>query len=164
MRRVQAQICIYLLILTTAFNCYAFTFHPQKKALDSEYRNRYELYYLSDGSVKDSRVINWRDVEWEKVVKITVNMAGHKYTITDKNKSGFKGFMNFRWGGEAAIIRNGRIIGRVPINIWTIGWTDGRTCYLEDIDFRTCRLIKHYTMPLKALKSHIHPRLKIRMH
>lgn len=126
--------------------------------LDSEYRDRWEEFYLTNGTVEDSRLKNWREVAWSKVIQITVHMVGHAYTVNCKHP-GFKAFMNFRWGGFGFMLdASGRKKDtREPINIWTIGWTDGKNCFLKDIDALTGKFIKDYIMPLSQLSGHIHP-------
>lgn len=131
----------------------------KKLHLDNEYRNRWEEFELEDGTIEDSRNINWRNVEWNKVISITVFMAGKVHKI--EKKKGHKGFMNFRWGGREAQFENGEYSGHKTINIWTIGWTDGKECYLKDIDFYTGEVGKQYKTPLKEFKNHIHPLLNL---
>lgn len=133
----------------------------QKLHLDSEYRRRWEEYYLADGKILNSCLINWRQVEWEKVVKLVASIEGQRHEITPAEKTDFKFFMRFRWGGQKAQFdSNGKYKGHKKINIWTIGWTDGEKCYLRDIDFYTGNLIKEYETPLAQFKQHIHPRVK----
>jgi hypothetical protein len=125
--------------------------------LDSEYRNRWIEFYLADGTVEDSRLKNWRHVAWRQVVSITAYLQGHSYSV-DCEGLGFKTFMNFRWGGqEARYDELGRYTGIKPIGIWTIGWTDGKDCFLKDIDFYTGQFIKDYKTPLSQFKTHLHP-------
>ena len=127
------------------------------KHLDSEYRDRWEEFYLANGTVEDSRLKNWRDMAWEQVTQITVHMVGCTHTVNCKDPR-FKAFMNFRWGGqEAKYDRSGKYIGHKQIKIWTIGWTNGVDCYLKDICFYTGELIKEYISPLFEFKNHIHP-------
>lgn len=129
--------------------------------LDSEYRRRWQEYHLSDGRVFDSRVKNWREVKWEKMEKIVTNIEGNEYSIDNKNKKNFKCFMCFRWGGQEAVFKEtGEYEKHIPINIWTVGWTDGEKHYLTDIDFYTGKIIKKYTAPFKEFKNHIHPRIE----
>ena len=133
-----------------------------KLHLDSIYRNRWEEFGLADGTVEDSRIKNWREVAWDQVIWITVFMNGHVHTINYQT-SGFRAFMNFRWGGSEIVFdKSGNGI-RKPIDIWTIGWTDGQKCYLKDIDFQTGKMIKTYTAPLSQFKAHIHPVVKSRI-
>jgi hypothetical protein len=128
--------------------------------LDSEYRDRWEEFYLSDGRVEDSRLKNWREVEWEKVKKIAVHLRDKTHIFTDQ-QPGFKFFMNFRCGGrEARHDEKGKFMGFKPINTWVVGWTDGKACFLTEMDFKGGHVIKRFTMPLGELQNHIHPRLK----
>lgn len=128
--------------------------------LDSEYRDRWEKFYLANGTVEDSRLKNWREVDWRNVIQISVHILNRVHTVDCKGL-GFKTFMNFRWGGmEARYDRSGKYIGHRPINIWTIGWTDGVNCFLKDIDFYTGNLIKNYVAPLEQFKNHLHPAIR----
>jgi len=131
--------------------------------LDSEYRDRWEEFYLANGTVEDSRLKNWREVDWRNVIQISVHILNNVHTVNCKGP-GFKTFMNFRWGGmEARYDRSGKYIGHRPINIWTIGWTNGEDCFLKDIDFYTGQCIKEYAAPLSQFKEHLHPLVKNRV-
>lgn len=131
------------------------------KHLDSEYRNRYEEFFLDDGTVLDSREINWRDVEWNRVRRILVRMNEHDYEFLAKDKPNFKGFMNFRWGGSIAQYdADNNYIGRKDVKVWTIGWTDGEKHYLTDIDFHSGEKIKEYEAPYAEFTNHVHPLIK----
>jgi len=132
-----------------------------KYHLDSEYRRRWEEYHLADGKVLNSYNINWRQVEWEKVIKLVASIEVQRYEITLAEKTNFKFFMRFRWGGqEAQFDKQGHFSGYKPINIWTVGWSDGINCYLRDINFYDGKFIKEYQAPLTNFKQHIHPRIK----
>ena len=128
--------------------------------LDSEYRRRWQEYHTADGKVFDSRIVNWRQVEWEKVVKVDTYMNSKKHSVSCQDPR-FKYFMCFRWGGQKPVYKNGVYEKHEPIKIWTTGWTDGNTCYLKDVDFFTGDLIKNYVAPLETFKGHIHPRIKL---
>lgn len=132
------------------------------KHLDSLYRKRYQLYQIDEKTIFDSRNINWRDVPWEKINKITTYM-NNKIYITEKPKdSNFKCFMCFRWAGREAIYKEDKTFSHhAPINIWTIGYTDGIKCFLSDIDFFTGNKIKEYILSLNDIRAHIHPRINI---
>ena len=126
-----------------------------EKHLDSEYKRHWEEFTLDDGQVLDSRQINWRDVEWDRVVKIVVKIKGKVHEFDFTKEEGFVGYMNLRWAGR-------EWINNIPrkINIWTIGWTDGVTCFLNDIQFKTGEFLKQYTMSVKELHRHVHPAIK----
>jgi len=128
--------------------------------LDSEYRNRWEEFYLSDGTIEDSRQKNWREVHWASVEKIVVHIKDKTHEVKNDGKD-FKGFLNFRWGGQEAVYAEDKTyIGHKPIKIWTVGWTNGNVCFLTDIDFFTGEVMKHYTAPLEQFKNHLHPDIK----
>ncbi len=129
--------------------------------LDSEYRDRWEEFYLKDGTMEDSRLKNWRDVAWNDVVKIVIHTKDCIHVVNNIG-SGFKAFMNFRWGGMEAIFDDkGKYIEHRPVKIWTVGWTDGEKCFLKDIDFYTGELIKNYVTSLDQFKAHLHPDVRM---
>jgi len=122
--------------------------------LDSEYRCHWQDYYLADGRVFDSRYVNWRQVEWEKVVSISTHIKGKTHKV-DCKQPNFLFFLCFRWGGitwEASI--------KVPIHLWTVGYSDGTNAFLIDIEFHSGDVVKKYVLPLSAIKRHIHPRVQ----
>jgi len=131
----------------------------KKLHLDSEYRRRWQEYHTADGKVFDSRIVNWRNVEWEKVIQIDTYMNSHKHSV-NCNDPRFRFFMCFRWGGQEPIYKHGIYEKHRKVKIWTIGWTDGIECYLKDICFYTGKFIKDYVAPLQEFKMHIHPRIK----
>ena len=127
-----------------------------EKHLDSMYRNRYEEFFLDDGTKLDSREINWRDVEWNRVRRILVRMNGNTYEFMD-TKPNFKGFMNFRWGGSIAQYNEKKeYIGHKDVKVWTIGWTDGEKHYLTDIDFHSGEKLRTYDAPYEEFINHVH--------
>lgn len=127
--------------------------------LDSEYRRRWQEYHTADGRVYDSRKINWRHVEWEKVVKIVTFMNRKKHVVKCSDPR-FQFFMCFRWGGVKPVYKHGEYVGHGQIKLWTIGWSDGKKVYLKDIDFYTGNLEKEYESDLKQFRNHIHPRVQ----
>ena len=134
----------------------------RKLHLDSEYRRRWELFELEDGTIEDSRLKNWRDVEWDKVVRITANVHGETYEVVKKGKKGFKGFMNFRTFGKIAQYdENKKYIGHKTAQEWLIGWTNGKKCFMKVIDFYTGNLVGEIEIPIEQVKGHIHPKLKL---
>lgn len=119
------------------------------------------LYVMDDGTIHDSRLINWRDIPWSRVIEIEVRILGKGYRFGAEHP-GFRGFMNFRWGGKQATYDDaGRYTGHRDIHLWTVGWTDGTTCQLTDLDFFTGDQVRTYAMPLAELRGHIHPDLKL---
>lgn len=132
----------------------------EKLHLDSEYRDRWVEFRMEDGTIEDSRLKNWRHVAWSKVTGLSVHICGNVHDMDDQS-SGFRAFMNFRWGGQEALFNDaGKYTGHRPIKIWTIGWTDGFFCYLKDIDFYTGKFTKGYKAPLWQFSKHVHPDVK----
>jgi hypothetical protein len=123
--------------------------------LDSEYRKKFQLYHLATGEIADSRKVNWRQVEWEKVIQIDTKIRNNINVVFCKDKPNFKFFLNFRWAGREALGNK----KYKEIRIWTVGWSDGKMCYLEDYDFKMGYKIKSYVDPLSNYKGHIHPRI-----
>ncbi|OEU67545.1 MAG: hypothetical protein BA863_12335 [Desulfovibrio sp. S3730MH75] len=134
----------------------------KKLHLDSEYRDRWIEFHLADGTIEDSRLRNWRQVNWSQVIRIVAHLRKHTHIVKSTDPR-FLTFMNFRWGGQEAMYGAGEYIGHRQIKIWTIGWTDGVQCFLKDIDFKTGQLIKDYTAPLSLFPGHIHPDIKDRI-
>lgn len=135
----------------------------EKLHLDSVYRNRWEEFYLANGTVEDSRIKNWRQVAWDQVVRIVVHIKSHVYEI-DCKALGFRAFMNFRWGGYGSLVTDqGKVLPRRDIDIWTVGWTDGKYCFLRDIDVHTGEHIKNYVAPLSQFIIHLHPAVRERI-
>lgn len=131
--------------------------------LDSEYKRRWQEFHMADGTILDSRQINWRNVEWEKVVKLTVNMEGQYYEVGMEGKAGFVCFINFRCGGQEIIRKPDGKEERRRIHTWVIGWTNGNECFLQEIDFYRGGLVRRYVDNVKNLKSHIHPRCRAQL-
>lgn len=115
------------------------------KHLDNEYRRRWELYTTPD-QVYDSRKINWRDIHWDEVTKIGASVEGHEYTV-DNTGLGFQSFIRWRWGGF-------HFNGKIPINVWCIGWTDGVTCFMKEIEFKDGSM-KRKEYPFNEFKKHL---------
>lgn len=118
--------------------------------LHSEFRDRWITFHLADGTVRDSREINWRRVEWERVVKLEVNIRGHRHTVTAAHP-GFAFFLNFKVC---------RVEGSTRRTWWVVGWADGRLAHLRAIDFKTGEEAARYTQPIETLAAHIHPRVQ----
>jgi hypothetical protein len=130
-------------------------------ALDNEYRDRWEEYHLVDGTFRDSRKTYWRDVEWEKVVRLVAHLRGNVFEVTAEGKPGFITMIRFRSiarvGGQDHFAKYS---GHAKTETWELGWTDGQKCYLKAIDFKRGALIREHTEPLKNHMAHIHPRVK----
>jgi len=116
--------------------------------LHSEFRDRYILFHMADGTTLDSRLINWRRVDWPCVVKLDARLRG-RTTVVDCNHLGFKFFLNFKVN---------RIEGPTSFVHWVIGWTDGEIAHLTAINFKTGKVAATYTQPLSHMEGHIHPR------
>jgi hypothetical protein len=121
--------------------------------LHSELRDRYILFHLADGSVRDSRVINWRRVEWEQVVKIVAHVRAHDHVV-DCSGPGFKFFLNYK---TVQVCRVGDQTRQKLF--WEIGWTDGERAFLQRIDYKTGTAEKHIEA-LSSIPGHIHPRVQ----
>jgi len=118
---------------------------PTAKHLDSEYRRRWELYTTPE-QVYDSREVNWHDIPWNDVIKLQASVEGHEYTV-DNTGPDFQSFIRWRWGG----FHNN---GAIPINVWCIGWTDGVTCFMKEIEFKDGSM-KEVEYPFEQFKKHL---------
>ena len=133
-----------------------------ERHLDNEYRNHYQRFYTASGKWWDSRVTNWREIDWENVIKIEVYIKGnrHVFRITDLPK--VLGFLNFRWGGVHKVYDRANLKWEaLPIRVWTVGYILPKNrCLLTDIDFHTGKIVKEgYKGKVKTFKAHVHPRL-----
>jgi len=124
-----------------------------KLHLDSEYRDRYQEYIMADGREFDSRIVNWRSLQWEKVIAIKTFVKDKIY-ITHCKHNNFKFFVVYRCGGQ-------KIVGNRPKKIkeWSVGWSDGENAFMTDIDFKTGEILRQSIVPVKSIVSHIHPRV-----
>lgn len=123
-------------------------------SLDNIYRNRYQKYMLSNGKVYDSREVNWRLIEWDRVVGITTVINGKKYLAHCKHPD-FKFFVIYRWGGQEW--KEGK---PVPVREWSVGWSDGKQAFMTDIDFKTGEKKREVVVPIETIQRHIHPRVE----
>jgi len=115
--------------------------------LDNEYRRRWELYYTPD-KVYDSREVNWKDIPRDKVYNIEAYIEGQVYAV-DNYSPGFMSFIRWRFGGQEWI---DGILHK--INIWCVGWTDGVTCFMKEIQFKDGSMTeKEY--PYEDFKKHL---------
>jgi len=137
--------------------------------LDRIYRNHRILFILNDGTIEDSRLKNWREVEWERVQKIVVSIKGTDHVV-EPHPRNHKFFLCFRQvidgpmtddAGKAVYDRSEgqRQLIRKKRHLWTVGVTDGLICFLVDIDFHSGRKVNQYIRPLKDIRGHIHPRI-----
>jgi len=115
--------------------------------LDNIYKNRWQEYYLADGRKFDSREIYWRVLPWNQVVQIITYIRDKKY-LTHSKHPDFKFFVIYRWAG---------IDARKEINEWAVGWSNGKNCFMTDIDFKTGKIVRQYVVPVNKVKGHIHP-------
>ena len=125
-------------------NCNSASNTPTVKHLDSEYRRRYELY-TTPSKVYDSRLINWRDIPWDEVTKLEASVKGHHYEV--EPGAGFKGFIRWRFGG----FKNN---GKIPIRVWCVGWHDGKTCFMKEIEFKDGSM-KETEYPFGRFRKHL---------
>ncbi len=132
----------------------AFTYH-----LDDIYRNRWITYHFADGTVEDSRRKHWRQTEWERVVKLDMNIRGHTYAVMAG--PGHRGFITFRTKGFDWAM-SPKLGKRTPkeTQTWVIGYLDDTYAHLTEVDFKTGKLLGHPKEPIANVESHIHPRLK----
>ena len=130
-------------------------------ALDTEYHLRWVEFHMADGTVLDSRHINWRHVMWDRVVKLVVSIRDHRTEVHCMHP-GFKCFLNFR---KVSLVRRMREDGKgyhdpEEFLVWTIGWTDGQVCHLVDVSIHTGFVVKKYVKKLDDILGHVHPRCR----
>lgn len=117
------------------------------KSLDSEYRRRWELY-ITPSKVYDSREINWKDIPRDKIYKIESHVEGKVYVV-DNLSPNFMSFIRWRFGGHEWI--DGV---KQKIDVWCIGFTDGETCFMKEIQFKDGSM-KEAEYPLERFKNHL---------
>lgn len=122
--------------------------------LHSEFRQRHLLFYLVDGQVRDSRVINWRRVEWERVVKIEMRIRNHVHVVTCCHPL-FQFFVHYK-----ATEHHSTPTRSWRDDYWLIGWCDGRLCHMKEVAFKTGDLRREFVQPVEQIASHIHPRVQ----
>ena len=128
------------------------------KHLDSEYRRRYEEYVMEDGTVLDSRDVNWRNVKgWNNLKEINMSVNKNNYSV-NKNHLNFKHFMRFRNGGILKTWNEKKQqFDSNIIHEWCIGWTDGVKVYMDVVDFFTGKRIGKDVRNYNDCLKHIHP-------
>ena len=127
---------------------------------DEEYFNRFILFHLNDGRIISSREINFHGIELKKIKMMELNIRGRSYRIRKEDlPDSFVEFIHHRTKGTAFIYN--KEVGlsiREEFNSWSIGWTDGKTEFLIEIDFQTGLIIRKYEQPLTDKStSHLHP-------
>ena len=134
------------------------------KATDEEYFNRFILFHLTDGRVISSREINFHGIELKKIKMMELNIRGRSYRIRKEDlPDSFIEFIHHRTKGTTfAISQESGLSLPEEFNSWSIGWTDGKTEFLAEIDFQTGLMIRKYEQPLtdKSI-SHLHPQSMI---
>lgn len=129
--------------------------------LDSEYRRRWEEYVMKDGTIFNSKDINWRDVKnWNNLKEIKAHLKGNNYVITS-DKPNFKHFVRLRNGG---IVKTWNEIKQQfdsnVIHEWCLGWTDGEKVYFDVIDFFTGNKVNEEVRLYTDCLNHMHPEVK----
>lgn len=117
---------------------------PTVKSLDSEYRRRWEIWTTS-AIVYDSREINWRNIPWEKVLKVEIFVEGQHYTVEPGEN--FVGFIRWRWIGY-------QTNKNLPIDIWCVGWHDGINCFMLEVQFKDGSM-EEKIYPFEQFKNHL---------
>lgn len=120
---------------------------PIVRHLDSCYRRRWELYYTPD-KVYDSCEINWKDIPRNKVYNIEAYVEGQVYVV-DNYSPDFVSFIKWRFAGQEWI--DGVLH---KINAWCIGYHDGKTCFMKEIQFKDGSM-EEKEYPLKEFKKHL---------
>lgn len=130
--------------------------------LDNIYNNKFIEFHMADGTIYNSRDINWRHVMWDQVVKLVVSIRGYETVVSMDNKTDFKTFLNFRTVSRInKPDRDGAFGVTEDVHKWTIGWTDGKKCFLDEISFHTGQVIRRYYKELDNFAlGHIHPRCR----
>ncbi len=127
--------------------------------LDNIYNRRWQKFHLADGSYKDSRELHWRQVAWENVVKLEVQVRDYLHEVLPG--PAHKGFITYRTSGiEWVDGEPGK--KRIPrgARSWYIGWLNETHAHVKQIDFQTGFVKTEEVIPIERVEAHIHPRLK----
>ena len=129
--------------------------------LDYMYNGKHVEYELDDGQTFTSNETPWRDLPWNRVVKITVVIRQKRY-VFERGTS--EGFLNVRYGGRDKewFERDGELAWRwKQIHTWVIGLIKDGMVELTEIDFKTGDILRKAVEPVSTFKKHIHPDLGI---
>ncbi len=131
-------------------------------ALDNIYNNKFVEFHMANGTILNSRDINWRHVMWDQVVKLVISIRGIRHEVNCVNKTDFKCFLNFRTMSNINTPGpDGKYGPTERIHRWIIGWTDGKKCYLDEVCFHTGQLLRRYYKDLDdGVLGHVHPRCR----
>lgn len=132
-------------------------------ATDEIYRNRSLNFHFSDGTSVSSRDANWHQVNLSKVEMLELTIRSKTYRIRKSDlPESFVEFVHFRSRGNRFVISNNNLSVPEEYNSWSIGWTDGATEFMCEVDFQTGDIIENYDRPLsKERHTHFHPQSKI---
>lgn len=135
------------------------------KPLDTGFKFKHIEFHTLDGKKVKSKEKHFHDVKLDDIVAIEVHLKYSTHRLDVSNlPSTFVEFVHFRSGGVTTRFFENGSFESVPINTWTIGWTDGTTEYLTEYDFKTGELLRSYTTPRDEVSSptHFHPQSKTR--
>ena len=113
---------------------------------DDEYRARYKIFELADGTYYDSREIYWRNIpKFDEVVKITIHIRDEVHVF----KNAHDGF----------VILSHRYVNPTYTE-WCCGFIKGKEVHLTNLNFKTGKKEKDYKEKRETMNAHIHPLLK----
>lgn len=130
-------------------------------ATDHIYLHREVRFLLDDGTVMSSRDVNFHGVPLRRVIELRCTIRNRDYRIRKADlPPTFVEFLHFRSTGRDFRVNPATGLHEMePTNSWTIGWTDGTTEFLMEIDFQTGEMIGSYERPAapRLLPTHWHP-------
>ena len=133
-------------------------------ATDNIYRRRELVFYLNDGCVISSKDANFSTIPLNKISMLELIVRDRAYRIRKSDlPPSFVEFVHFRTTGfDYKVDERSTLYETVPMNSWSIGWSDGRTEHLIEVDFQTGFVLRDYTQPVaKSSPSHFHPQSKV---
>ena len=136
----------------------------ESTATDNIYLHRELRLHMNDGGIISSRDANWHKVELRKVNMLELIIKGKTYRIRKSDlPSSFIEFVHFRSKGINFVIdANSKLSVPEEHNSWSIGWSDGTSEHIAEIDFATGNLNLNYVRPVtKSLPSHFHPQSQV---
>ena len=130
-----------------------------ERNVDSKNKYAHLIFHLKDGSQVSSRETHFHDIPLDNIQKIEAKFKYYTH-ILDKDElpKEFKEFIHFRSGGVTFAFNGTDVYDKRPILTWSLGWTDGKTEYIQEYKFKNGEVLREYTVPrdTKCL-SHFHP-------
>lgn len=127
--------------------------------LDDIYRWQWKEFHFADGTIKDSRQVHWRQLPWERVVKVVLCIKGRRYEINPGKRihNGFICYTN-KYFLTRLDIRGNPF--RATKRAWVAGYLTETHANMIEVAFKSGLFMRRIRVPISEVESHVHPRLK----